>query len=153
MKRQVLIASVVGFIFFFLDYFAKSMIIQFPTGSVLFTSGPFGVEKLLNQHLFILIPVPTTVLLMLSITVFIAISFSILYFLFKKQYEHAAPFVLVWFGGASNVLDRIVYHATVDYLKIGGLVGNSADLLVIAGLIWFIMQLQIKKQSGFPEYN
>ncbi len=147
MKRQVLIASVLGFALFLIDYFVKSAIVQLPEGSVLFGFGPFGIEKLLNQHLFVWVPVPTIMLLILSIVVLIGVSSCILYFFHKKQYVLIPPLIFIWFGGVSNVLDRIVYHATIDYLKAGGLIGNIADILVVTGLLWIIWLLQHNKKA------
>lgn len=142
MKRQVLLASALGLILFFIDYFAKSAVLKLPTNSPVFAFGPFGIEKLINHNLFVWLPVPGTVLLAASLVVFVGISAVLLYFFFTRQWRYTAPLTLIWFGGAGNVLDRLVHRSTIDYIKIGGLVGNIADALVIAGLVWIFIQLR-----------
>lgn len=147
MKHQVLFASVVGICLFVADRFLKGMVTPLPSGTVLFSFGPFGIEKLLNRNLFVWIPTQGTVMLALSGIVFACLSVALIYFLFKKIVPIAAPLFLIWFGGLSNLLDRISFSSTIDYIKIGGLIGNIADFLVILGLIWLFSACKKQKQS------
>lgn len=42
-------------------------------------------------------------------------------------------------GAGSNFLDRLFYHATIDYLLIFTGVFNLADFLIVAGLLWYML--------------
>ncbi|MDD5251593.1 MAG: signal peptidase II [Patescibacteria group bacterium] len=59
----------------------------------------------------------------------------------QKQKLSAAFLIVVMAGAASNLIDRILYSATIDYLLFFGVSAvNLADGLIIAGLIGWAWQ-------------
>lgn len=55
---------------------------------------------------------------------------------------------LIMAGGISNLMDRFLYGAVIDLIKIGFLpVFNLADLMITAGLVLVIYQGAIKRSN------
>lgn len=88
------------------------------------------------------------------------LTFFILFFLIsqlkeaysKKEITPLIVYSLILAGGASNILDRIVYGFIVDYINLGDLsIFNLADLMIWTGfgvlLIDFVMNLKGKKTN------
>ncbi len=137
-------SAIVGLLF---DQIIKAKIAQVGFHTVLFSFGPFGIESLLNQNLFIWLPVPGVVMTVLSGLVLAGIVWFLLKFIHTKTHSlYIYPLVLVLAGGISNFIDRLSYGATIDYIRIGGLVGNIADILVVAGLVWLFIIIQKEKK-------
>ena len=139
MHRGAWIAAtaIVGLLF---DQIIKAKIVQVGFHTVLFSFGPFGIESLLNKNLLIWLPVPGIVMTILSGLVLAGIVWLVL-----RYPLYIYPLVLVLAGGISNFIDRLSYGATVDYLRVGGLVGNIADILVVVGLIWLFVIMHKEK--------
>jgi len=64
--------------------------------------------------------------------------------LFSKELKknQIIPFSLILGGGASNLIDRILYGKVVDFMNVG--IGelrtgifNIADMVILAGIIWY----------------
>lgn len=53
--------------------------------------------------------------------------------------------VLILSGIASNLLDRLLKGAVLDYLKFGNLFFNLADIAIIIGLVIYIQQKLCQK--------
>lgn len=75
----------------------------------------------------------------------IPLSFLILFigflYLSKSEKKTILSFYALAFiasGAISNLIDRIVYSATIDYIRILGSVINMADILIILGVLLLI---------------
>lgn len=81
----------------------------------------------------------------------IGIIFSVCYLFYLHLKESPAPnykkwsmvgLTLVITGAVSNLLDRIVYGVTVDYLRIAISVINLADVLIVSGFVLYFSSLK-----------
>jgi signal peptidase II len=115
----------------------------------------FGWDPFLNPGIAFSIPVPSAVIILLSVPVI----FFILYILLSKKRfwskhvstnsEHLRiPLIFILTGAVSNLIDRVLYHNTVDYLLVFTGVINIADVLIVVGfLLYFKNSLKPKDQE------
>lgn len=123
-------------VFFVIDQWCKWRILNSDTT----TSSYFiGIERLHNTHLFIWLPVPTWGLLVLTGMVFFAATATLVYTRGRRNATQTAALCLILWGGASNLIDRVRFDATIDYLRIIGVVANIADFLIIAGILMLFL--------------
>jgi lipoprotein signal peptidase len=123
-------------VFFVIDQWCKWRILNTEDA----TQGAFaGIERLHNTHLFIWIPVPEWLLLILTSVVFFAALVVWVYTYHSRSSMQSAALAFILWGGASNLIDRIRFGATVDYLRIISVVANIADFLIIAGILMLIL--------------
>ncbi len=53
--------------------------------------------------------------------------------------DRTAAVILILLGGLGNLIDRVSYGFTVDYLLIGArLAINLSDLLILGGVAWLL---------------
>lgn len=48
--------------------------------------------------------------------------------------------LLIALGGASNIFDRLAYGGVIDYLLFARSAWNIADIMILAGLLFFFMK-------------
>ncbi len=137
-----------GGIIFIIDQIIKSKIAGLAQGTSLFSFGPLGIETLQNKNLFIWLNVPEMVLIILSLAVVLGIAGITIKFLYEKKIYFAKPLIYILVGGFSNVVDRLVYHTTIDYIKVGSLVGNLADIVIIVGIIWLFIAVRKQEEKN-----
>ena len=91
------------------------------------------------------LPVPG--LLTISVTVPILFIFS---YLLGKELVRPAPaahlkrllaLVFILTGAISNLADRIMYHETIDYVRIFTGIINVADVLIVLGFVVYFSAL------------
>ena len=89
-----------------------------------------------------------------SLVLLITASLLLLLFIFKKHFfldnfwhEKSIAFILA--GGASNLLDRILYGHVIDFIKIPIIpYFNFADLFINIGMILYLIGLLKKNASN-----
>ena len=62
-------------------------------------------------------------------------------------------FSFVFAGALSNLIDRVLYNFTVDYLLIVKSIINLADVLVVVGFLIYFLQLKKKEVSSLQKSN
>ncbi len=62
----------------------------------------------------------------------------IIFLLFYHRPEAAEGAILV--GGLSNILDRFIWGGVVDYIRLGFINLNLADLLISGGVLWWLVK-------------
>jgi lipoprotein signal peptidase len=116
----------------------------------------FGWYPFLNTGIAFSIPVPVwlTVTISLPLVVVLGIVIGRLFLdkhplpFLQKQIPFPAPttslFVVVpvGFGALSNILDRILYRSTIDYLLILTGVINLADVMIALGFVIYLWSLK-----------
>ena len=92
-------------------------------------------ELFRNHGIAFSIPVADAIFWPLAAVVFIAL--VVLLFLGTRKKSAAAPFLaLIVLGAASNLVDRLLYDATIDYVIFFGRSAlNIADGMILAGVV------------------
>lgn len=94
----------------------------------------FGWNPFRNTGIAFSFPVPVYVTIILSVPILAAI----IYFLFSDFIQNKNKIFLgltfLFFGSLSNLIDRLIYGATIDYWLFGTGIINLADLLIAFGI-------------------
>lgn len=116
----------------------------------------FGWYPFLNTGIAFSIPVPIWLTIIVSFPLVVVLGVVISRLLLGK---HPVPFlqkqipfptstislfvvVLVGFGALSNILDRILYRSTIDYVLILTGVINLADVMIALGFVIYLWNLK-----------
>lgn len=104
-----------------------------------------GWEYFENTGIAFGIPVPTNIVIPLTFTILIA---GLWYFYhIKKDDTKIAAGVLIAAGAVSNLIDRVVFGFTIDYIRILTTIINLADILVLTGMFLLLKkELKPKKE-------
>lgn len=124
--------------FFILDRILKQFAFTHQDISLLFWNGWVGWEYFANPGIAFGIPLPWFVSLIYTPI--------ILVLLFWYSKRHSSPHILfrigsllILFGALSNLIDRMVYHITIDYIRLFTSIINLADIMIVVGaflLFW-----------------
>lgn len=106
----------------------------------------FGWEPFLNDGIAFGIGIPLYIIVLLTIVIISLV----LYFynmhlkLSNGRTRPSAYFglMLLLVGSVSNLVDRLIYHSAVDYLRIFTSVINMADVLIIVGFVLYFSSLK-----------
>ncbi len=135
-KKPTLIFMTCG-LFLLLDQFLKWQALRDWQNPVL-PHKFFGWYPFLNSGMAFSLPAPNWLVAVLSLPII-----GLVYYLSGRMY-HIGEFRKAWglafiFTGAlSNLIDRIMYQKTVDYIRLFTGVINVADVLIIAGFVIYI---------------
>lgn len=78
-----------------------------------------------------------------------ALAAMILFFIFATEQKlDRPPFYLILAGGASNLTDRALYSGVIDYIRIGNITLNIADLLVWVGILLLLRRSLFSRRSS-----
>lgn len=132
----------VGGLFFIIDqvlkYFSRNIWTEKKLLSTFFGWYPFE-----NMGVAFGIPVPSIITITLSFVVLF-----LLIYLFKhstqSNYLHKLGLVLIICGATSNLIDRILFGFTTDYLLLLTGVINLADIMIVGGFGLFVF---VKKKA------
>ena len=161
MKTQrALITLIIG-LFFILDRFFKWQALHAWASDRLIYRW-LGWHPFFNPGVAFGIPVPTGVVVALTVPIL----FLLGYLLASRNTYHVAHstnepngesmvtcYALVFAGALSNLIDRIVYGHTVDYVLIFTGVINLADVMIVGGFVvyFFMMKSKISNTSFLEE--
>lgn len=139
MKKTVRLLFVGG-LFFVIDQVLKCFSLNiWPTKNLLYPY--FGWFPFKNPGVAFGIPVPFFVVVSMSVLIL-----CLLIYLLKNSGQnsllHKLGLVLIIFGAASNLLDRITLGFTADYLLILTSVINLADVMIVCGFGLFVFTLK-----------
>ena len=108
----------------------------------------FGWYPFPNSGIAFGLPVPDWAQIILTIPVLLAL----VYFLIKNLLSSESKllktlaFILIIAGALSNLIDRILYHFTVDYLLIVTSIVNLADAMIVVGFVVYFLSRSTKHQ-------
>lgn len=97
----------------------------------------FGWRPFLNSGVAFGLPIPLIINIFLSAIIIVLLVIAIAKAKQGSGYNKLA-IVLILFGAASNLYDRLTLHATVDYFQILTGVFNIADFMILLGFIKII---------------
>jgi len=127
-----------GGFFILLDLVLKQMALLVWTNPI-FIFNHIGWAPILNPGIAFSIQLPNLVIIIL--TLFILGFFSYLTVQTKDKIARLG-LTLTIFGAISNLLDRIFYQNTVDYLQVYISVFNIADILIVTGIGIYLLKLK-----------
>lgn len=111
-----------------------------------------GWKPFLNAGIGFGIPLPNAVIIIFS-----AIILAAVIYLWAARageltrngfWECGGDLMLVFFGAGSNLYDRVVYGAAVDYWQILTSVINLADVMIVAGFAWYWLRTRKNAAEG-----
>jgi len=132
-KSHQLIIFIGGFFLFLIDRFIKFLSTQIFTEKYTLKNF-FGWNPFRNTGIAFSLPVQSSVAIALSIPILILIIFFIITYYKKENNNIYIGLIFLFFGALSNLFDRIVYNATIDYWLLGTGIINLADLMIIFGI-------------------
>lgn len=77
---------------------------------------------------------------------------SVLWYYKKKKSSDVflrMGIILIFFGALSNLIDRILYHITIDYIRIFTSIINLADVMIVCGAL-LLLSAEIKTKNSLP---
>jgi signal peptidase II len=138
--------SIAGGFFLLLDQSLKYLAFHYQNISFSFGTRWLGWEFLGNPGVAFSLPFPNIVLVTITPIVILG-----LFLLLRKQASHglvSLGIILIIFGAASNLIDRILLGITIDYLRIATSVINLADVMIVIGALLLISAKSKKKRGS-----
>jgi len=136
-----LLLFLVGDFFILLDLVLKQMALSIWSAPI-FIWGKIGWAPILNPGIAFSIHLPNIAIITLTITTLCFFTYLIAN---TKNPTAQLGLVLVIFGAVSNLLDRLVYQNTIDYLQVYISVFNLADVLIVLGVGLYLLNLKATK--------
>lgn len=117
----------------FLKYFARTYFINF------YLWKPYlGWEYFENSGIAFGLPFPNALLIIFTPLIILG-----LFVLISKQKKRTNIFILgvllIIFGAVSNLIDRIIFASTIDYIRILTSIINLADVMIVAGAVMLVV--------------
>ncbi len=137
-KNHVLLLLTSGFLFF-VDQYLKQYARTHQEHHSYIIDPWLGWEYFANPGVAFSIPVPNALLIFATPLILIAI----VVYVGKKNVITAHQLFgvfLIFFGAVSNLIDRILFEATIDYLRIITAVINIADIMILAGALLLLFR-------------
>ncbi|MEK7625298.1 MAG: signal peptidase II [Patescibacteria group bacterium] len=135
-------------VFLFIDRFFKWQALNSWSAPISF--GPYlGWEPFLNSGIAFGIVLPQYLIIFSSLII-IGIIFYVFYWHFSLEnritrFIQGVGLVIILTGAISNLIDRILYQRTIDYLRIFSGVINISDCLIVAGFVLYFWSLKYSK--------
>ncbi len=133
-KIRSIAIVLLGGSFFLFDRILKQFAFTHQEFSLLFWNRWIGWEYFANPGIAFGLPVPRVVSLFFTPVILIA-----LLWYYKKQSEQNTLFKigcsLIFFGAVSNLIDRTIYHITIDYFRIFTSIINLSDIMIVGGAL------------------
>lgn len=162
-KTRRLVSLFFGGTFFILDRILKYLALYtWPEPKTAF--GSVGWNPFLNPGIAFGIPVPNWLIISLTIPIVFIVGYLI-FFNSKKSFSslkengtHSIPskssqeffiwlaLIFILSGALSNLIDRIIYQHTVDYVLIFTGIINLADVLIVSGFVIYFTQTLKQKR-------
>lgn len=148
-KKSYRIAIGISGIFLCLDQLLKYFAYTHQSWSAYIMKPWLGWEYLGNTGVAFSLPVPNVFLVTMT-----PLLLLLLFILFaKKRHKSQAYLIAITliFGGAvSNYIDRVLFSITIDYIRVITSVCNIADLMIIVGAVWIVIQ-EFQPNTEMPE--
>ena len=138
-------ASVSGF-FLLADQWLKYLALSTPSPIRPFGTPWLGWELYKNPGIALSVPFPNWLIVVLTPIILLVLTAA----LWRKKtktfwYVLGVEFILL--GAVSNYIDRVLFSATIDYLRILTSVINLADAMIVGGALLVFFQSRKTKTS------
>ncbi len=149
LRKSHLLPLVISGFFFALDQVLKFIARTNPADRYHLIDNVLGWEYLGNPGIAFSLPFPNTILVIGTPIILLLL---VAYIEKKRDLHKYATFgaSLIFFGAISNLIDRILFELTVDYIRIFTSVINIADIMIILGtvlLLFYTPTGQIDKKE------
>lgn len=140
-----MILVVMSGVFLFLDRWLKWKAIN-EIGNFVSTNNAVAWEPFLNKGIAFGIELPVPLVVVVTMAIIAAVLYLVYYHL-KISPRSARKTVfyglaLIITGAVSNLVDRVYYGATIDYLRIFLSVINLADCCIVVGFVIYFTSLK-----------
>jgi len=153
-KIHPIFLFILGGFFFILDRFLKYTIFLNQNHPHYIWKPWIGWEYFANSGVAFGIPIPWFASFLYTPLIFLGL---ILYYKKKKKPNVflQIAYIFIFFGAASNLIDRIVYHFTIDYFRIFTSILNIADIMIVIGaFLFFYEEIKIhhkRENQNYPQ--
>lgn len=132
-----------GGLFILADLILKQLALFFWTEPV-FLFSKVGWAPTLNPGIAFSLPLHN------FLTIFLTI-LTLLFFIYlitqTKSFSASLGLLLTIFGAVSNLLDRVFYQHTIDYLQVYISVFNLADVLIVIGVGLYLLSIKSREAT------
>ncbi len=133
MKRiHPIFIFILGGFLFLLDRGLKHFAFTYPSVTHYLWRQWIGWEYFENPGVAFGIPLPW-----FAAFIYTPVIFTFLIWYYRKQKIHSAflrlGIIFIFFGAISNLIDRVLYHITIDYIRIFTSIINLADIMIVVG--------------------
>lgn len=143
-QRTLLYGIFTSGVFLYLDQWLKWQSLHEWLSPVLVNS-KLGWFPFLNDGVAFGLPVPLVSVIVISVPLILG-----MVYLLAREYRRGSSTALwevaglmaIITGAASNLIDRLVYHKTVDYILIFTGVINLADVIIMVGFVLLFFKLR-----------
>lgn len=133
MKQTYLRGLLIGGSFFLVDQYLKFVARTNQSLDWYIVEPWLGWEYYANPGIAFSIPVPNALLIL--VTPLILIGLLVFWEKKKRPARLTMALLLIVAGAISNLIDRILFDATIDYLRLGTSVINLADVAILWGAV------------------
>lgn len=149
LRTRLSLVIALGGCFFVLDQLLKFFARTHQEYTYYIIKPYLGWEFLANPGVAFSIPIPTPLLILLTPIILI-----IIFIAYRETFKPSIWQLLgtagITVGALSNLVDRILFGVTIDYVRIVTLVINLADVLIVAGALVLIF---CAKQEDKPLFE
>lgn len=136
-----------GGFFFILDRFLKNRIFENQNQSFYLWKPWIGWEYFANTGVAFGIPLPWFASLISTPLIL----FGLLWYYKNKKTTQAIlsiAYAFIFFGALSNLIDRILYHITIDYFRVFTSIFNIADIMIVLGaFLFFYEEIKLRHKT------
>ncbi len=115
-----------------LDQTAKYFTRVYPDATAYIWKPWLGLEYLRNTGIAFGLSLPQSIVIFLTPFIILALC---LYAIKQTDTRHQFALILIVCGAVSNFIDRILWSATIDYIRVFTAVINLADIYIALGII------------------
>ncbi|MBT3817249.1 MAG: signal peptidase II [Candidatus Magasanikbacteria bacterium] len=127
----MIITIFISGIFFILDQISKYIARTYPDATFYLVKPWIGWEYFKNDGIAFGIPIPQIFLLLVTPIILIFFIHSLKKR--KKSIHCLYGMGAVVAGAISNFIDRLLFHTTIDYIRVGTSILNIADIMIVLG--------------------
>lgn len=159
-RKKILYAefALVGILYLATDQILKYIARSSPEASAYLWKPYIGWEYFENSGIAFSIPFPNNLLILITPFVILGLSLIMTSYRCKQSLRACARqklsphfvfgLLLIIFGASSNLIDRILFDATIDYLRFGTAVVNVADIMIVAGVLLLLLLPGAKEKKA-----
>lgn len=132
-----------GGFFILSDLILKQLALLIWTSPV-FLFGKVGWAPTLNPGIAFSLPLHNFLTIFLT---FLTLIFFVYLLTQTKNFSARFGLLLTIFGAVSNLLDRVFYQHTIDYLQVYISVFNLADVLIVIGVGLYLLSIKSREAT------
>ncbi|PIZ94568.1 MAG: hypothetical protein COX81_03265 [Candidatus Magasanikbacteria bacterium CG_4_10_14_0_2_um_filter_37_12] len=142
-----------GGFFLLLDQYLKHLARTNPDHAYYLWKNWLGWEYFTNPGIAFSLPFPNILLIIITPLIII----GLFHFLSKVKNKNSSFYLgilLIVAGAISNLIDRVIFSTTIDYLRIFTSIINTADVMIVLGAIILVLnssKKETEEKQLFPD--